>query len=42
MGNPDVAKVRVAKAFWVAMAAVAGWNPEAPPATPSPVRLRLR
>jgi hypothetical protein len=28
LGNPDVGKIRVAKAFWILMARVAGWNPD--------------
>jgi hypothetical protein len=27
LGNPDVGKIRIAKAFWVLMARIAGWNP---------------
>ena len=28
LGSPEVGKIRVAKAFWVVMARIAGWNPE--------------
>jgi hypothetical protein len=28
LGNPDVGKIRLAKAFWILMARVAGWNPD--------------
>ena len=28
LGNPDVGKIRLAKAFWVLMARIAGWNPD--------------
>jgi hypothetical protein len=37
LGNPDVGKIRLAKAFWVLMARVAGWEPgDAPPAGTPP------
>jgi hypothetical protein len=46
LGNPDVGKIRLAKAFWILMARVAGWNPGdtggggvRPPAAPSNVRI---
>jgi hypothetical protein len=41
LGNPDVGKIRLAKAFWILMARVAGWNPDAqaPPGSPSNLRL---
>jgi hypothetical protein len=49
LGNPDVGKIRIAKAFWILMARVAGWNPPggggggggAPrtPATPANLRI---
>lgn len=37
LGNPDVGKIRVAKAFWVLMARIAGWNPGTNPGTPRPL-----
>ena len=42
LGNPDVAKIRVAKAFWILMARIAGWNPaggSTPPAAPTNLRV---
>jgi hypothetical protein len=43
LGNPDVGKIRVAKAFWVLMARIAGWNPggtsSATPAAPTNLRV---
>jgi hypothetical protein len=39
LGNPDPGKIRLAKAFWILMARVAGWNPggsEPPPPPPPP------
>jgi hypothetical protein len=42
LGAPDVGKIRLAKAFWVLMARVAGWNPDATTSTPAPpANLRL-
>lgn len=42
LGNPEVGKIRLAKAFWVLMARVAGWNPEGSAALPSaPANLRI-
>ena len=42
-GNPDVGKIRLAKAFWVLMARVAGWNPGGGGTTvpPAPTNLRI-
>jgi hypothetical protein len=48
LGNPDSAKIRLAKAFWVVMARVAGWNPSGggpnpqPPAPPASLRIILQ
>ena len=43
LGNPDVGKIRLAKAFWVLMAQVAGWNPPGgntgPPVSPTNLRI---
>jgi hypothetical protein len=42
LGNPDVAKIRVAKAFWILMARIAGWNPgtqTTPPGAPANLRI---
>lgn len=39
LGNPDTGAIRVAKAFWVLMAMIAGWDPEGEP--PSPPVLTL-
>jgi hypothetical protein len=36
LGNPDVGKIRVAKAFWILMARIAGGNPGSTEAPPSP------
>jgi hypothetical protein len=44
LGNPDVAKIRMAKAFWIAMARIAGWNPSGggtPTAPAPPTNLRI-
>ena len=42
LGNPDVGKIRIAKAFWVLMARVAGWNPGNTTSVPSaPTNLRI-
>ena len=43
LGNPDVGKIRVAKAFWVLMARIAGWNPGGPgaPRPLAPANLRI-
>lgn len=48
LGNPDVGKIRLAKAFWVLMAQIAGWNPdgggsggEDAPLPPSNLRIRV-
>lgn len=30
LGNPESGKIRIAKAFWILMARVAGWNPGGP------------
>ena len=30
LGNPDVGKIRLARAYWILMARLAGWNPETP------------
>jgi len=39
---PDVKKIRLAKAFWVLMARIAGWNPDGQGETPdSPTNLRI-
>lgn len=38
LGNPDTGKMRIAKAFWVLMAQIAGWDPEGnPPTNSAPV-----
>jgi len=43
LGNPDVGAIRLAKAFWILMARIAGWNPDGsgtkPPAAPANVRI---
>jgi len=45
LGNPDVGKIRLAKAFWVLMARIAGWNPGSggptTPLPPAPTNLRI-
>ncbi|MGE0463955.1 MAG: hypothetical protein AB7Q16_21520 [Vicinamibacterales bacterium] len=45
LGNPDVGKIRLAKAFWVLMARIAGWNPGGgggtTPVPPAPSNLRI-
>ncbi len=42
LGSPDVGKIRVAKAFWVLMARIAGWNPDGQVGTPTaPTNLRI-
>jgi hypothetical protein len=43
LGNPDVGKIRLAKAFWVLMARVAGWNPGSTtmPLPAAPTNLRI-
>ena len=30
LGNPDVGKIRLAKAYWIAMARIVGWKPPSP------------
>lgn len=42
LGNPDSGKIRLAKAFWILMARVAGWTPgttNTPPAPPTSPRM---
>lgn len=43
LGSPEVGKIRLAKAFWILMARIAGWNPGGqsvpPPITPSNLRV---
>lgn len=43
LGNPDSGKIRVAKAFWVLMARLAGWNPGGggSPLPTAPTNLRV-
>ena len=44
LGNPDVGKIRLAKAFWVLMARIAGWNGSGgggTPRPPAPTNLRV-
>jgi len=43
LGNPEVGKIRLAKAFWVLMARIAGWNPggTSTPLPPAPTNLRI-
>jgi len=45
LGNPEVGKIRLAKAFWVLMARIAGWNPgpvgNPTPLPPAPSNLRI-
>jgi len=36
LGNPDVGKIRLAKAFWILMARIAGWNPGTTPGGTAP------
>lgn len=36
LGNPDLGKIRIAKAYWVLMAQIAGWVPSGNPVTPQP------
>ncbi len=36
LGSVSAGKIRVAKAVWVLMAQLAGWQPGAPPPTPGP------
>jgi hypothetical protein len=37
LGNPDIGKIRLAKAFWILMARVAGWNPGGGPVVDRPL-----
>jgi hypothetical protein len=42
LGSPDVGKIRLAKAFWILMARIAGWDPgqtAVAPVTPSNLRV---
>jgi hypothetical protein len=43
LGNPDVGKIRMAKAYWVLMARIAGWNPGGETTTlpAAPTNLRI-
>jgi hypothetical protein len=42
LGNPDVGKIRLAKAFWVLMARIAGWNPgDSTPLPSAPTNFRI-
>jgi hypothetical protein len=43
LGNPDVGKIRLAKAVWVLMARIAGWNPggTSQPLPAAPRNLRI-
>jgi hypothetical protein len=45
LGNPDPGKIRLAKAFWILMARLAGWNPggggNPPPPPAAPTNLRI-
>jgi len=42
LGNPDVGKIRLAKAFWVLMARIAGWSPAGSTGAPAaPANLRI-
>ncbi len=36
LGSVSLGKIRAAKAFWVLMAQLSGWNPGLPPPTPRP------
>jgi hypothetical protein len=43
LGNPDVGKIRLAKAWWILMARIAGWTPSGGSSTlpPAPTHLRI-
>lgn len=43
LGNPDVGKIRIAKAYWVLMAQIAGWRPTGGGSTlpTAPTNLRI-